>query len=115
MSNMNNNCIMKLNKVEKVEPEIKRYMRAGKRVVIMPVTEKPKMTREEFKAWRSDRFGGTQSRWRNGTLKKTPVSGSAFGPASPAPVNKTVIVKPKRVAQTPERYGFAPKHVREMI
>jgi hypothetical protein len=60
MNKMNNTCMMKLNKIEKKpDNEIKRYMRAGKRVVILPVAEKPKMTREEFKAWRSDRFSGS--------------------------------------------------------
>jgi hypothetical protein len=107
---------MKLNKIEneKENQRIRQYMRGGRRIVLLPAVEKPRMTREEFKAWRSDRSpDGSQTRWRNGTLKKADGVRGSFGPV-PA-INKTVIEKPKRVAQTPERYPFAPKHIRDMI
>lgn len=78
--------------------------------MLVPVTENKKVITEEFRAWRS---GGSQNRWRVGSLKKTAIAGNGFGPAPN--VNKTVIQKPKRIAQTPDRYSFAPRHVRDMI
>ena len=91
MNKMNNTCIMKLNKIEKQEIA-KRCIR-GRRAMLVPVTENKKVITEEFRAWRS---GGSQNRWRVGSLKKTAIAGNGFGPAPN--VNKTVIQKPKRIA-----------------
>lgn len=92
--------------------------------MLIPVTDKPRNITEEFKAWRSEftirdlaqqrlRFGGSQNRWKVGTLKKTDLAGNGFG--LPTTTNKTMIEKPEKVTNTPERYSFAPKHIREMI
>jgi len=81
----------------------------------MPIGDKqPKMTRDEFIAWRNLRkgAGGSLTRWNGGSLPKSDALGNSFG-AVPA-VNKTVIQKPKRV-HTPERYAFAPKNIRDII
>jgi len=91
MNKMNNTCIMKLSKIEKQEVA-KRCIR-GRRAMLVPVTENKKVITEEFRAWRS---GGSQNRWRVGSLKKTAIAGNGFGPAPN--VNKTVIQKPKRIA-----------------
>lgn len=103
---MNTTCITKLNKIEKREAA-KNYLR-GRRAMLVPVSEKPKVRNEEFKGWKSS--GGPESKWRVGTLKKTDLGRNGFGS-----INKTVIEKPKMVAKTPERYGYTPKHIREMI
>lgn len=108
ISKMNKTCITKLNNIEKQEAT-KRHLRQ-KRAMLIPVSDKPRNITEEFKAWKS---GGSENRWRVGTLKKTDLAGNGFG--LPASVNKTVIEKPEKVSKTPERYSFAPKHIREMI
>lgn len=105
---MNNTCIKKLSSIEKQEATKNRIRQ--KRAMLIPVTDKPRNITEEFKAWRS---GGSQNRWKVGTLKKTDLAGNGFG--LPTTTNKTMIEKPEKVTNTPERYSFAPKHIREMI
>lgn len=114
LSNINNTCILNLKKIaEKKVRKATRTTRGRKTNILPAVAEKPRMSKEEYKLWRTEyikkRFGVSSiPRWRGGTKKAVAEANIGEGFVAPKPaINKTFV-------QTRHAYTPCPA-VRDLI